>query len=182
MADDNNNSGFNPWQFLLDAYQLDQNKDTYDDSKDAVNQGYLQQNPFAPYQPAMAGGFMDLLSDPGKITETPGYQFRYDQGLKGLFAKQASTGNRFSGRALTEATQFGQGLATDMYNTEVDRYGKAAGAYHPYSGGTTTGEQLSSLHQSNNFNQAYFWQNMWDRYNNTSEAPTDRNGPGPDGR
>lgn len=163
---------FDTLGFLLDLYTINQQQDIQSDSVSAVQEGFEMQNPFAPYQPLFAGGLMNLMSDPSQITQTPGYQFSYDQGLQSMFAKQSATGNRFSGKALTEAMQFGQGLASQMYNTEVDRYAKLAGAYQPISGGVQTGENLSSLYSQGGYNDTYFMHNMFNSQNNPYQAPS----------
>jgi hypothetical protein len=63
----------------------------------------------------------DLYNDPG-------YQFQFEQGQRGLNAQLGRSGLLGSGRALKEATQFGQGLAerqfNDVYNRNLDRWGK----------------------------------------------------------
>jgi hypothetical protein len=133
----------------------------YNESQDANEQqsqdlqaGYQQANPWSMYQPAMGAGLVNLLADPSRITETPGYQFAYDQGLQALFAKQAATGQRMSGRAMTETMQYGQGLASQMYNQEMDRYASLAGANQGSTG--NIGGQQAALTDQANFNQGYF--------------------------
>ena len=63
----------------------------------------------------------DLYNDPG-------YQFQFEQGQRGLNAQLGRSGLLSSGRALKEATQFGQGLAegqfNNVYNRNLDRWGK----------------------------------------------------------
>lgn len=173
---------FNPFEFMFNLYQLDQQRDANDASQQALEEGFLAQNPWSPYQPAMAASLMNVLADPSQITQTPGYQFAYDQGLQSLFAKQAQSGNRFSGRALTETMQFGQGLASQMWDSEVDRMASLAGAMNPVTGGVTTGQNMSQLNQQDAFNQAYFWQDLWDRYstnnNNTNTGSNNVSGSG----
>lgn len=52
----------------------------------------------------------------------PGYQFRLDQGNKAIQAKQAQTGNFYSGAALKEADAYNSGQAAQQYNTAYDQY------------------------------------------------------------
>jgi hypothetical protein len=126
-----------------------------DKSQDAIEAGFEKQNPWSVHQPAMGTTLMELLSDPSKISETPGYQFAFDQGLDALHATQAARGGRFSGRAMEEAQQFGSGLASQMWNQEMNRYASLAGANQPITGGVTMGQDLSALNQADNYNQGY---------------------------
>ncbi len=167
----------------LDLYNYNEQDKTLETQSEQLQEGFQQQNPWAAYQPMFAGGLMSMLSNPGQITQTPGYQFAYDQGLQGLFAKHASTGNRFSGRALTEAMQFGQGLASQMYNSEIDRMGRFAGAGAPITGGVTTGQNQAQLTSQGAFDQAYFWNNLFNDFSggNNSAAPSVTNQGGDSG-
>lgn len=150
------------FKLLWDSYQYEESQDAIKDSKEDVRQGFQMQNPWSQYQPAMGAGLLSLLADPSRITQTPGYQFSYDQGLQALMAKQAATGNRFSGRALKESMAFGQGLASQIYNQELNRYAQLAGATQPISGGIETGQALSQLGQQGAFNQGYFFNKLFE--------------------
>lgn len=76
-------------------------------------------------QNALSGGQLGKAFTPGDLTQEPGYQFKLQQGEKALGRRQAAGGNYFSGQALKEAQQFGQGLAdqtyTDAYNRDLAR-------------------------------------------------------------
>ena len=161
----------------VSIYDYDQGQDAIDDSQDIIQEGFQQQNPWAQYQPAMGAGLMQILSDPSMITQTPGYQFAYDQGLQALGAKHASSGNRYSGRALTEAMQYGQGLASQMYNQEVNRYASYAGATTPNVGGIETAQNQSALNQQESFNTGYFLNNLLNNFSGNQTSVTDQ-GPG----
>ena len=52
----------------------------------------------------------------------PGYQFRLGEGLNALNKTAAARGGMFSGRALTEATRYGQDYASNEYNNAFNRY------------------------------------------------------------
>lgn len=166
-------------QLGMDVYNYLNSEDAIEDSEADVKQGFQMQNPWSPYQPIMGAGLMQLLADPSSITQTPGYQFAYDQGLQSLFSKQAAAGNRFSGRALTETMQFGQGLAEQIYNSEMDRYAQLAGATNPIQGGITTGENLSQLGQQGSFNKGNFWNNFINGtyFNSNDTSVTDQGVP-----
>ncbi len=66
---------------------------------------------------ALGGNFT-----PGDLTQDPGYQFKLTQGEQALGRKQAAGGNYYSGQALKEAQQFGQGLADQTYNDAYNRW------------------------------------------------------------
>lgn len=66
---------------------------------------------------ALGGNF-----NPGDLTKDPGYQFRLQQGQQALDRRAAAGGNYFSGGALKEAQNFGQGLADQTYNDAYNRW------------------------------------------------------------
>lgn len=148
----------------LDLVGLWGNYDGTKDSIEAIQKGFEMQNPFHPYREQYAQKLNALEEDPSKIADTPGYRFTKDQGLEALWDKQASVGHRFSGRAMEETTKYGSGLASQMYQSEMDRYAKLAGAYQPTTGGVTTGQDLSSLNQQDNFNTMDTITDIWKRY------------------
>ncbi len=147
----------------LDIYKWYQDQENVKNQEASVMQGFNMQNPFNPYRGLYAGEMFNLQQNPGAIVNTPGYQFAYDQGLQSLFAKQAATGNRFSGQAMTESQQFGQGLASQMYNSEMERLMTLSGASFAPSGGVQTGESLSSIGTQDLFNQQQIYHNIVDR-------------------
>ena len=135
------------------------------DTKDSLKQGFGQQNPWAEHQQEFGEKLRGLEADPSSIANTPGYKFALDQGLESLWAKQASTGNTFSGRAMEETMQFGTGLASQMYQSEMDRYGKLSGAYQPNTGGVETGFANAQNNNQNWFNNFSTISDIWSRYN-----------------
>lgn len=143
-----------------------------DDSRDAIEAGYQRDNPFAQHQPEMAQNFLNVTRDPSALENTPGYKFTRDQGLEALWAKQASTGQRFSGRALNESMAYGSGLASQIYNAEIDRMARWAGADQGYSGGAAYGQNMSQIGQQDSFNNFSFLGDMWSRYQNPTTSPT----------
>ena len=52
----------------------------------------------------------------------PSYQWRFDQGQKALANSAAARGGSLGGRAIKEAQQYGQGMASTEYQNEFDRY------------------------------------------------------------
>jgi len=52
----------------------------------------------------------------------PGYQFRFEQGMRGVNASAAARAGLQSGAALKAATGFGQGMATQEYQNAYNRF------------------------------------------------------------
>jgi len=61
------------------------------------------------------------------LEETPGYQFRFGQGMQALDRSAAASGNRLSGRAIKAAQRFGQGIASDEFTNQYNRLANIAG-------------------------------------------------------
>ena len=59
--------------------------------------------------------------------ETPGYQFRFDEGMDAVQSTLAASGKLGSGAALKAATRYGQGVAADEYNTYMNRLAALSG-------------------------------------------------------
>jgi hypothetical protein len=64
------------------------------------------------------GGFNFNQAD---LYNDPGYQFQLEQGQRGLNTQAAASGLLGSGRALKEATQYGQGMAEGQFNNVYTR-------------------------------------------------------------
>ena len=60
--------------------------------------------------------------NPGDLSSDPGYQFNLQEGNRALDRRQAASGNYFSGSALREAQNYGQGLANTTYNDAYNRW------------------------------------------------------------
>lgn len=71
------------------------------------------QSLLAPYQ--------NFQFNPQDLQNDPGYQFNLAQGNQALDRQQLAKGGFFSGQALKEAQNFGQGLADNTYNTAFNR-------------------------------------------------------------
>lgn len=88
----------------------------------------------APYREAgtsalakiMAGtdtnGEFSQKFDPSKLATDPGYQFRLDQGIKGIDRSAAASGMAGSGAVLKALARFNQGTASDEYNAAYGRF------------------------------------------------------------
>lgn len=75
-----------------------------------------------------SAGDMILSGDPSaELAKTPGYRFRLSEMEKALQRRQAASGNRFSGKALREATRYGQDFASNEFDRALDRRFRLAG-------------------------------------------------------
>jgi len=120
--------GYNSNQEAADALLEQQraNRALVGESNKAVSDALLKQYEAntALLQP-YAGGFEFT---PGDLTADPGYQFNLAQGTSAQDRANLARGNFYSGQALKEAQQFGQGLADTTYNTAFNRALQARGA------------------------------------------------------
>jgi hypothetical protein len=120
--------GYNSNQEAADALLEQQraNRALVGESNKAVSDALLKQYEAntALLQP-YAGGFEFT---PGDLTADPGYQFQLTEGNRAADRANLARGNYYSGQALKEAQQFGQGLADTTYNTAFNRALQARGA------------------------------------------------------
>ena len=88
-----------------------------------------------------------LLQNPESVSSTPGYQFAYNQGLEAVNRTAAAKGQLGSGNRLYDLTKFGQGLASQTYNSTVNQLGnflnktpmaQSVSNYQTNANGTTT--------------------------------------------
>ena len=70
---------------------------------------------------ALLDPYLNFQFNPQDLQNDPGYQFNLAEGNKAQDRAQLSRGGYFSGNALREAQQFGQGLADNTYNTAFGR-------------------------------------------------------------
>lgn len=134
-----------------------------------------QRSDFAPWLNAGMVG-LDQLQEmlrPGyDITQTPGYQFRYNQGLDSIRNILSAKGMRDSGAALKAAAEYGQNYATGEYNNEWNRMVQLAGmGSGPVQMQGQLGGQyatnMGNLLMSGGANQANAIQNQYSGYGNT---------------
>jgi hypothetical protein len=101
---------------------------------------YQYQAPQAPQTTPQATAQPSNPSDPqnryGGFYASPGYQFRMDEGTRGINANRAASGMLQSGDTLKALTRFGQDYASNEYNTQLNQLFSVAGL-----GQTATGQQ-----------------------------------------
>jgi hypothetical protein len=73
---------------------------------------------------AGAAGYGSYAEMPtmNQLQMDPGYQFRFEQGMRGVNASAAANAGLQSGAALKAATGFGQGMATQEYQNAYNRF------------------------------------------------------------
>lgn len=86
---------------------------------------------FAPYRELggmAAGNLRDIyLTGERDFEASPGYDFRYNEGLRALENNLAARGLLNSGRGIKALQQYGQGIASDEYNQGFNRFAQLAG-------------------------------------------------------
>ena len=73
-----------------------------------------------------------LLDNPDSIKDTGAYKFSFDQGQQALERSAAAKGMTGSGNTLAELVKYGQGMASQQYNTEANRLAGLAGTENNY--------------------------------------------------
>jgi hypothetical protein len=142
-----------------------------------------QADPFAAYRPQYAAQLQNLMNNPNTVTTTPGYQFNLAQGLQGLQAQQAAQGRLVSGGALLQGQQFGQNLAQQTYQQQLQTLAGLSGATQSPATGAAAQAGLTA----SGLGSAYGgWQSiagglgqianplatLYSNYNNPSPNPT----------
>jgi len=91
----------------------------------------------------LQGVYIDGTQD---YKQSPGYQFRFDEGVKAVNRGGASRGMQLSGRGQKELTRFGQGIAAADYNDNFNRLSSAAGTGQTATNATqSAGSQYGQL-------------------------------------
>lgn len=90
-------------------------------SREMYEQGRADLAPFREAGLGAIGRYQELLRDPSKVKETPGYQFRMEEGLEGVMRKGAAGGKLFSGETGKGLVEFGQQYATSEYDKALQR-------------------------------------------------------------
>lgn len=114
----------------------------------------------APWR-TTGGGALDKLSqlyglggqapDSSVFTASPGYQFRYNEGLRGIDRGAAARGLLHSGAAVKAEENFGQGLASSEFNNYSNTLQQIAGTGQQAANTTVA----AGANAANNITQAY---------------------------
>lgn len=73
-----------------------------------------------------------LLENPDSIQDTGAYKFRFNQGQQAIERSAAAKGMTGSGNVLAELMSYGQGMASQAYDTEADRLSTLSGQQKNY--------------------------------------------------
>ncbi len=118
--------------------QMDIEKQIYDETT-ARFQPFYQSGKNALNAYDFELGLGDRPEGYGGFTATPGYDFRFNQGIGAIDASAASKGNLMSGATQQALTQFGQGIASEEYGNHLNRlYGQMS------SGQAAAGNQAAA--------------------------------------
>lgn len=85
---------------------------------------------YAPWREAGSSALSQLqalLANPQSITQTPGYDFRLNQGQQAIDRSAAARGNLYSGGTLKALDRFGQDYGTSEYGQQYNRLSNLAG-------------------------------------------------------
>ena len=127
------------YQSAVSPY-LSQSQQTQSGGASTVNQG----NEYANQLKA-------LMSNPDSIKDTGAYKFRFDQGQQALERSAAANGMTGSGNVLAELMKYGQGQASQAYDTEASRLASLSGAQNSYILGqmAAANQEMGSKTQAN---------------------------------
>ena len=99
------------------------------------NDLYQKANPWAGQTAQYQNKLATLLENPGAMTSNPAYQFAFDQGMEAINRSAAAKGQLGSGNRLMELTKYGQGVASQQFNSLADLYSTLAGAKNQNAAG-----------------------------------------------
>lgn len=96
----------------------------------AASTVFNQSNPFGAYRPQYAAQLSNLMNNPSSVTNLPGYQFLLGQGTAAIDRSSAAPGGVGfgSGAAGMQLEQYGQGLADQFYQQQIQTLMGLSGA------------------------------------------------------
>lgn len=97
-------------------------------SKTTGQQAAQIADPFASQRPQYQTMLSQLMANPSEVTQLPGYQFNFNQGLQALQRQEAASGTLASGTGDIAAVQYGQNYATSAFQTYEQMLAQLAGA------------------------------------------------------
>lgn len=98
-----------------------------------------QADPFRTYRPEIARYLSDLVMGRRDIEEDPGYQFAFDESMRGVSRQAKAMGMGESGNVLAALQERAGGLASQQYGSIIERLQSLAAAT---PGNATAGAQL----------------------------------------
>ena len=94
--------------------------------KSATNQAVAAADPFSQSRQLANTQLQSLMQNPGQMQNDPSYQWALQQGMQATDRSLAAKHQTASGNALTELTQYGQGLASQQYNNRLNQLSNMA--------------------------------------------------------
>lgn len=118
-------------QMSAEDYYLQQNPDVAASGMTALEHynryGRAEGRPWGVPQQQVATPSQESVDVTGLLRNTPGYQFRMQEGQRALESGAAANGGLFSGKAGKALVQYGQGVADQTYNDTLNRYAALSG-------------------------------------------------------
>jgi len=112
-------------------------------------------------------GFLMKRFNNAEFEKDPGYQFRMDEGNRGISATQAARGGLLSGAAAKEAARYNQGFASNEYGNAYARFtGDQDSQYNKLTGIKQDGQSAATNMMSVNMGQG---DRMAQGYNNLGD-------------
>lgn len=90
-----------------------------------------------------------LISEPGSVSELPGYVFGLNQGEQSVARQMAGSGYAGSGNEAIALTEFSQNYATQAYQTQANLLAGLAGLSSPVNPSTSLGVASGAQTSSN---------------------------------
>lgn len=117
---------------------------------DMFNQSRADSTPWREAGGQAIGSLSGMLQPGYDHTTSPGYQFRMDEGLRGVEGSAASRGLLGSGGTLKDIIRFSQGTAADDFNQQFNRTASVA------AGGQQANQSIGQLgaYAANNIGNA----------------------------
>lgn len=128
-------------RFNMALSELQRSGWTYNPEAIANAQTQATLNPAAPGTPGNPTAPAEGSTAPGNMSRffaSPDYQFRRDEGIRGIEQGAAARGGALSGNAMRGVTEFNSGLASQEYGNYFERLARMAGM-----GGAATNNAVS---------------------------------------
>jgi hypothetical protein len=111
---------------------------------------YNAADPFHSERGNYATQLRNLMKNPASVADNGAYKWAFDQGNEALNRTLAATGNRGSGRAYSEAIDYGQGKASQQFFQLADLLaGLSGGKQQPGVGGGAMIDFFNSMTNDN---------------------------------
>lgn len=107
--------------------------------------------------------YAEMVRDPSKYKESPGYQWQLEQGLGGVNRGAAMAGKLDSGQNQKDLMAYGQGLALQDYQNSLNRF---QGLLDRYSQGAQMGQQAAGQLASMSGQMGANTSNVYQAYGN----------------